>query len=154
MQDFVHQQYHYFQSHSLWFSCILGFHEKTRIPHAWIPCFPGNGWLQEMGSNEEQPMRRFAVWIGKTLRGAVSSVVSPTNLASSECGNSWEWRSPEGFFKKGLFTAKIVKPWNLIVFWKATWNLPSWDIIYIYIFIIDIYRERMFDVNMNYQSNT
>lgn len=35
----------------------------------------GNGWLQEMGSNEEQPMRRFAVWLGSSVRGAVSSLI-------------------------------------------------------------------------------
>ena len=59
--------------------------QKNSIERA-ISMFPGNGWLQEMGSNEEQPMRRFAVWIGKTLRGAVSSVVSLTNLAASQFG--------------------------------------------------------------------
>lgn len=35
----------------------------------------GNGWLQEMGSNEEQPLRRFAVWLGGSLRSALSAVV-------------------------------------------------------------------------------
>ncbi|CAJ1364616.1 unnamed protein product [Effrenium voratum] len=35
----------------------------------------GSGWVQEMGSNEEQPLRRFAVWLGSSVRGAVSSVV-------------------------------------------------------------------------------
>ena len=33
------------------------------------------GWLQEMGSNEEQPLRRFAVWLGGSLRSALSAVV-------------------------------------------------------------------------------
>jgi len=35
----------------------------------------GNGWVQEMGSNEEQPLRRFAVWIGSSLRGIFSSLL-------------------------------------------------------------------------------
>ena len=33
------------------------------------------GWLQEMGSNEEQPLRRFAVWLGGSVRSALSAVV-------------------------------------------------------------------------------
>ena len=28
-----------------------------------------------MGSNEEQPLRRFAVWLGGSVRGALSAVV-------------------------------------------------------------------------------
>lgn len=35
----------------------------------------GNGWLQEMGSNEEQPLRRFAVWLASSLRAAMASLL-------------------------------------------------------------------------------
>merc|ERR1719433_904337 len=33
------------------------------------------GMAQEMGSNEEQPMRKFVVWIGGTIRGAIGALL-------------------------------------------------------------------------------
>eukprot|EP00930_Biecheleria_cincta_P007114 TRINITY_DN10825_c0_g1_i1.p1 TRINITY_DN10825_c0_g1~~TRINITY_DN10825_c0_g1_i1.p1 ORF type:complete len:282 (-),score=43.50 TRINITY_DN10825_c0_g1_i1:101-946(-) len=33
------------------------------------------GWAQEMGSNEEQPLRRFAVWVGSSVRSIFSWVL-------------------------------------------------------------------------------
>eukprot|EP00929_Paragymnodinium_shiwhaense_P031440 TRINITY_DN17608_c0_g1_i5.p1 TRINITY_DN17608_c0_g1~~TRINITY_DN17608_c0_g1_i5.p1 ORF type:complete len:230 (-),score=43.39 TRINITY_DN17608_c0_g1_i5:276-965(-) len=51
----------------------------------------GSSWLKEMGSNEEQPLRRFAVWIYGSVKGLVTSVVpfvgSRTQRVSLE--NAW-----------------------------------------------------------------
>merc|ERR1712079_656635 len=33
------------------------------------------GWARKMGSNEEQPVRKVAVWIGNTIRSSFSSML-------------------------------------------------------------------------------
>jgi len=33
------------------------------------------GWAREMGSNEEQPVRKVAVWIGSTIRSSIGSML-------------------------------------------------------------------------------
>ena len=128
-----------FSISSTLFSWTLRNVRKNSIECA-ISMFPGNGWLQEMGSNEEQPMRRFAVWIGKTLRGAVSSVVSLTNLEASQFGKVSKSiptfciapaENGDLHIFCGFFCFKVCfccEYWlNFINFWKGTWCLPSWD---------------------------
>merc|ERR1719253_1530537 len=33
------------------------------------------GWAQEMGSNEEQPLRKFGLWVGGALKGMIGSLL-------------------------------------------------------------------------------